>query len=143
MSHQKKAMSHQKNWGWGCLFLLVHLGSLVLIPGILSPTSEWLPMPARSPLVRVVLVFLVAGLNAVASFPGEDRRRFGGIFFFMAVFSSTVKYGDVIGLRAAWERWLVGLVLSAPFFLLFAVNTPGFFKTRLDAWRARRSRRSS
>lgn len=122
---------------WKAFRLLLHALSPLVILVILGPPA---PSPP-TPLQRVLLALLVAAFNVLIATP-KTRGRIAGLLFFWAILSSTLRYGQLLlGLQAEWQRWMVGLLLSAPFMLLLAVNTPGFFKTRLDAWRERRSRR--
>ncbi len=105
---------------------------------LLGRPSAW---PGWPPVARIAVSVVVSMLNVSLAPAGEGRRRMFGFFFLMTTLGSVVNFGDSIGLHAAWQRWLVGIVLSFPFWLLFAINTPGRLKNRVDAWKERRSRR--
>lgn len=115
--------------------------SVYVIARLMEMAPAWPPLPSWSPLQRVMLALLVAALNALIAPPGPPRYRMAGLLFMVVAASSVANFGGLVGLQAPWQRWLVGLVLALPFFLLLVTNTPGYFKMRLDAWKERRSRR--
>jgi hypothetical protein len=130
-------MSHATLRLWKGARLVLHALSPLVILVILGAPTPSLPAPWQ----RVLLALVVAAFNVLLAAPSA-RGRVAGLLFFWAILSSTLRYGQVwLGLQAEWQRWVVGLLLSAPFVLLLAASTPGGLKTRLDAWRERRSRR--
>lgn len=130
-------MSHATRCLWKGIRLLLHALSPLVILVILGPPAPLSPTPVQ----RVLLALLVATFNVLVAAP-KARGRVAGMLFFWAILSSALRYGQVLlGLQAEWQRWGVGLLLSAPFLLLLALDTPGGFKHRLDAWKERRSRR--
>lgn len=134
-------MSKWRSHARGCLVPLLAGASTYLIVRLMSTAPAWPPLPPWSPLQRVVLALLLSGLNVLLAPAGEPRRRLAGLFLCLTTGASVVAFGEAFGLGAGWQRWLAGLALAMPFFLLFAANTPGFVKTRLDARRQRRSTR--
>lgn len=126
---------------WNGVRIVLHVISPLLILVIIGPPIPWPPTPAWPPAQRIIAALLVAAFNVIIAAP-EARRRVAGLLFFLAILASTLRYGQsLLGLHAEWQRWVVGLLLSTPFLLLLAASTPGPFKTRLDAWKERRSRR--
>ncbi len=130
-------MSHATLRLWKGVRLVLHALSPLIILVVLGAPS---PLPP-APWQRVLIALLVAALNVLLA-ASKTRGRVAGLLFFWAILGSTLRYGQLLfGLRAEWQRWVVGLMFSAPFLLLLAASTPGPFKTRLDAWKERRSRR--
>lgn len=115
--------------------------SVYLIVRLMDTGPAWPPLPPWSPLQRVVLALLLSALNVLIAPPGRPRYRMAGLLLMLVAASSVAHFGGLVGLHAPWQRWLVGLVLALPFFILVVTNTPGFLETRLDAWKERRSRR--
>jgi hypothetical protein len=93
---------------------------LALFLWLLDPASSW---PPHEPLLRILLALFLAALSTLLALPGQPRRNLAGWFFFVVICTSVVRYGDRIGLHAAWQRWVLGLVLSSPFiYLIFTTN---------------------
>lgn len=122
----------------GCLAPLAAVASVLAIIEILGPPARW---PGWSPALRIAAALLVSMLNVLLAPAGQGRRRMFGFFFFVTTAASVVRYGDRLGLHLTWQRWVLAVVLSLPFWLLFAASTPGALKSRLDARKERRSRR--
>jgi hypothetical protein len=94
---------------------------LALFLWLLDPSSTW---PPHAPPLRILLALVLAALSALVALPGRSRRGLAGWLFFVVICTGVVRYGDMIGLRAAWQRWLVGLVLSSPFIYLVFTASP-------------------
>lgn len=100
----------QRHSARGCLSILLAAAFWpAIFLWLLDPSSRSSP---TAPLLRVLLALALAGLSTLMVVPGQPRRQLAGWFFLAVICTSVVRYGDAIGLHAAWQRWLVGLVLA-------------------------------
>src|SRR4051812_34043682 len=109
----------------GCLPPPLAAASVVAIIELLGRRAAW---PGWSPEGRIAAAVLLSLLNVALAPAGEGRKRVFGFFLFVTTTASVLRYGDLIGLYLPWQRWLLAIVLSLPFWLLFAANTPGSIK---------------
>lgn len=96
----------------GYLYPLVLGACLVLNATILDPAWPW-PLGLKA----VAVLVLSVSMALVAPAPSMRRRSLGVLLSLSTVYGS-LRNGDDIGLQAWWQRWLLGIVLSAPFIYL-------------------------